>query len=68
MLKKETPIKIYNDDFYKNTIPYNNEKEEEWLIYKKIIDQMLKDGIIEREEWLFCVKRIRELLSLINVN
>ncbi|MGM9880755.1 MAG: hypothetical protein ACI318_05780 [Bacilli bacterium] len=68
MLKKETPIKIENNSFYKNDIPYNIELEEEWLAYKKIIDQMLSDGIIEREQWLFCVKRIREKLGLINVD
>lgn len=68
MLKKETPIKIENNSFYKNDIPYNIELEEEWLVYKKIIDQMLSDGIIEREQWLFCVKRIREKLGLINVD
>ena len=66
MLNKETPIKIDNDNFYKNTIPYDEEKEEQWFVYKRILDAMFKDGIISREQWIFCVKRIRENLSLIN--
>lgn len=66
MLNKETPIKIDNDNFYKNTIPYDEEKEEQWFVYKRILDAMLKDGIISREQWIFCVERIREKLGLIN--
>ena len=66
MLNKETPIKIDNDNFYKNTIPYDEEKEEQWFVYKRILDAMFKDGIISREQWIFCVKRIREKLCLIN--
>ena len=66
MFNKETPIKIDNDNFYKNTIPYDEEKEEQWFVYKRILDAMFKDGIISREQWIFCVKRIREKLGLIN--
>ena len=66
MLNKETPIKIDNDNFYKNTIPYDEEKEEQWFVYKRILDAMFKDGVISREQWIFCVKRIREKLGQIN--
>ena len=44
----------------------DEEKEEQWFVYKRILDAMLKDGIISREQWIFCVKRIREKLGLIN--